>query len=251
MSMRILVVDDNYDFRTTLIEFLAGKGYEVKGASNGKHALQLMGYLKFDLMLLDLDMPIMDGIDTVNEIWRLQSDIHIIIITGLKNVKKYFFYEKGCLSFEHKPLDLVELEYKIKNIFSTLEARKRERIPDDTIVAKDINTVYEFILENIDDYDLNVDFMADSLFVNKKQLYDRIGDVLTISVHDIIKNLRLLRARELVEKGLVRSTKEVSNRVGYKDSGYFSKIYRKAFDEDLTKKIKLQSNSILVENQKF
>lgn len=249
--MKVLVVDDNYDFRSTLIEFLVGKGYEAKGASNGKHAIQLLNHTRFDLVLLDLDMPIMDGVETVNEIRRLYNEIHIIIITGLKNAKKYFFYEKGCLSFESKPIDLVEIEYKINNIFSTLDLQKKKKIPDGTLIALDINSLYEFILENIDNYDLNVDFIADSLFVNKKQLYDRVGHILTISVHDIIKNLRLLKAKELVERGLVRSNKELSSQIGYRDSGYFTRLYNKSFGEDLTRKIKLQSNSIIKKTQDY
>ncbi|MDR9364829.1 MAG: response regulator [Balneolaceae bacterium] len=239
--MNILVIDDNYDFRTTLIEYLQGRGHVTDGASNGNHGLQKMREKKYDLILLDLDMPIMDGRETIRKLEKSQNNTSIIVITGIKKPEKYFYYEKGILSFEKKPLDLIELDLKIKNIFDFRKKRAVNQIPEETIIALDINSIYDLILDNISDENLNVDFIAEELFVSKKILYERVSEILTISVHDMIKNVRLLYARQLIEKREIRSSKELSSKVGYKDSGYFKKLYTKAFGEDMTKKIKRRS----------
>jgi len=233
--MKILVVDDNYDFRSTLIEYFKSKGYNVFGAENGQKALKLMTQKHYDIVLLDLNMPIMDGLETMEEIQKKTGDTHVIIVTGKNNPEKYFYYKNGCILFEKKPIDIVELEYKVKNILQAIKRRNKRDIPDDTIVELDINSIYDFILDNIADYNLNADMIGEVLGINKKQLYARIGDVLTISLHEMIKYLRLMKAHQLVVKGKVRTIKEVSNAVGYRDAGYFTKLFRKEIGLDINK----------------
>ncbi len=242
--MKLLVVDDNYDFRSTLIEYFQSKGHYSRGASNGRHALQIMENVKFDIVLLDLDMPVMDGYETVKRMKSLNNNTNFIIITGKVNPQKYFFYEMGCLHFEKKPVDIVELELKVTNLFNLIKKKRRNEIPADTIIELDINTIYDFILDNIDDYNLNVDMITDHLYINKKQLYGRINEVLTISVHEMIKNIRLLKARKMVYEGNVKTIKELSTKVGYSDSGYFTKLFKSAFDEDLMALIKKNSSKL-------
>lgn len=246
--MKILVVDDNYDFRSTLIEYFQGKGYIVTGASNGKHALQLLEKMKCDIVLLDLEMPVMDGVEMLKRMKSLHGRLNFLVITGKVKPQKYFFYEMGCLHFEEKPIDIVELELKINNLFSLVRKKKRNEIPQDTIIELDINTIYDFIIQNIDDYNLNVDMITEQLYINKKQLYNRINDVLSISVHEMIKNIRLLKARELVYSGKVRTIKELSMKVGYSDSGYFTKLFKCAFQEDLMALIKKNSKKLDLNN---
>ena len=66
--MKILVVDDNSDFRNSLVEYLKSKSYLAEGVSNGKLALQKLDNNKFDLVLLDLIMSGMDGFETMKKI---------------------------------------------------------------------------------------------------------------------------------------------------------------------------------------
>lgn len=242
--MKLLIVDDNYDFRSTLIEYFQGNGHDVRGASNGRHALQILKESRYDIVLLDLDMPVMNGVETVKKMKSLRNKTNFIVITGKVNPEKYFFYEMGCLHFEKKPIDIVELELKVTNLFNLIKQKRRNEIPEDTLIELDINTIYEFILKNIDNYNLNVDMITDQLYINKKQLYDRINEVLTISVHEMIKNIRLLKARQLVYEGKVKTIKELSTKVGYSDSGYFTKLFKSAFQENLMALIKKNSHKL-------
>ncbi len=236
-DMKILIVDDNFDFRSTLIEYFNGKGYNVFGAEDGQKALGLIEENHYDIVLLDLNMPIMDGMETMGEIQEKAGDTHIIIVTGKENPEKYHYYKNGCILFEKKPIDIVELELKVKNLLGALKRRNKKNIPDDTNIELDINSIYNFILDNIGDFNLNADMIAHELGINKKQLYARVGEVLTISVHEMIKNLRLLKALEIVNKGKVSTIKELSMSVGYRDAGYFTRLYNNGMDIDLNKEM--------------
>lgn len=235
--MKILVVDDNSDFRISLLEYLKSRSYIAEGVSNGKLALKRLDNKKFDLVLLDLIMSGMDGFETMKQIKRLHNDTNVIVITGAHQVDKYDLYESGCLLIEKKPIDLVELEYKIRNIYNNL-LLKKEKIPSDTIINLDIHKIYNIIINNIDNTELNVNYIAGKLFVSKKILYKRVGSVLSITVHEMIKNIRLLKAYEIAKKGKVHSINQICQLIGYKDSGYFAKLFYKAFDIHLSEFIK-------------
>jgi excisionase family DNA binding protein len=79
---RILVVDDDETFRELLNDFFQTKGYLFRGAESGKAALAMMGDLTFDLLLVDLQMPGMGGIEFIRQAKRLRPDIRILVLTA-------------------------------------------------------------------------------------------------------------------------------------------------------------------------
>lgn len=236
-NMKILIVDDDYDFRSTLLEYFIDKGHSAFGAENGQCALNLINKKHYDIVLLDLDMPIMSGLETMEEIHKRSSNTYIIIVSGKVNPEKYFYYKNGCILFEKKPIDIIELEYKVSNILNGLKKQNKKTIPEDSIIELDINSIYDFIIDNIGNHNLNADLIVEYFGINKKQLYSRVGQILTISLHETIKNIRLLKAYEMVNKGTVRTIKELSSHVGYSDAGYFTKLFRKGFDIELNNEL--------------
>jgi DNA-binding response OmpR family regulator len=81
-SARILIVDDQATIRLTLGALLKRAGYEVTPAENGPEAIGLLEQQRFDLMLVDLKMPEMDGMQVVAAARQRQSDLAIIVLTG-------------------------------------------------------------------------------------------------------------------------------------------------------------------------
>src|SRR3954454_15920575 len=81
-SARILIVDDEATIRLTLGTLLKRTGYEVTSAENGHEAVELLEQQRFDLMLVDLKMPEMDGMQVVAAARQRQSDLAIIVLTG-------------------------------------------------------------------------------------------------------------------------------------------------------------------------
>src|SRR4051794_10904030 len=87
-SGKVLIVEDQSNFRKGLVKMIesGGLGWDVVGeASNGKDALELLDQVKPDLVLTDIRMPIMDGIEFVGHLRRSYPDMLVIILTGYKN----------------------------------------------------------------------------------------------------------------------------------------------------------------------
>jgi len=80
---RILVVDDDLDICNTLEDFLSLKGYEVSTALNGTSAVRQVKAVKPHIVLLDMSMPGMDGIATLQEIKKVDPNVGIIMLTSL------------------------------------------------------------------------------------------------------------------------------------------------------------------------
>jgi len=82
MKKRILVADDDHDMSYELSGILKNRGYEVKTAGDGQAALKLAGKQKFDLLLLDLKMPVMTGFEVLKELNAKKIRIKTIVLTG-------------------------------------------------------------------------------------------------------------------------------------------------------------------------
>ncbi len=231
--MKLLIVDNDNDHTMTFQEFFIEKGYKCQVAFNGKEALEILRKESFDLILLDLDMPGLSGLETMEIIKERNYNEHIYIITGLENAPKFLYYKNGCILFERKPVDIIELEYKIRNFLRSIQEKKGLRLQENSHIEMDIHHIYEFILENLSNPQLNASLICEHFKINKNQLYNRINEILTVSVHDIIKNLRMLKAKELISNKKYKTIKALSEDVGYQDSGYFSKLYKKAFERDI------------------
>lgn len=83
---RILVIDDEDIVRTSCSRALVPEGYEVKAAKNGLEGLKMISDEKFNLVLTDLKMPDMDGIEVLKRIKEEWPEIEVIIITGYQTV---------------------------------------------------------------------------------------------------------------------------------------------------------------------
>ncbi len=83
---KILVVDDEDIVRTSCSRTLTPGGFEVRLAKNGLEGIKMMGEEKFDIVLTDLKMPDMDGIEVLRRIKETWPDVEVIIITGYQTV---------------------------------------------------------------------------------------------------------------------------------------------------------------------
>ena len=81
-DIKVLVVDDEADFRQLTTVWLESKGYSVISAANGKSAVQLVKEKKPSIIFMDLRMPVMDGSETIKEIRRFNKNVPIIIISA-------------------------------------------------------------------------------------------------------------------------------------------------------------------------
>lgn len=82
MKKKILIIDDDIQFRTMMAEMIERKGYTVFAAADGEEGVMIWGNLKPDLVITDIIMPNKEGIETILTLKRLDKNIKIIAISG-------------------------------------------------------------------------------------------------------------------------------------------------------------------------
>ena len=110
----VLVVDDDPEICSNLVEILGKKGYQLKTAGDSKSSIQMARESKFDIMLLDLKLPFLDGLETHLAIQEIRPDLITIIITGYlreMNITVPEALEKGVYACLEKPIDI---DYLVK-----------------------------------------------------------------------------------------------------------------------------------------
>ncbi len=119
---RILLVDDEVVFTHNMTKLLSHRGYRVTAVNSGAGAIQILQGQGFDVVVLDLKMPGMDGIATLEEIEKLSLPTEVLILTGHGSMDTAFkAIEMGAYDYVTKPCDLGELVSKIE----AAHARKR------------------------------------------------------------------------------------------------------------------------------
>jgi DNA-binding response OmpR family regulator len=115
---KILIVDDEPDILLVLGEFLSKEGFRVLTAKSGPQALDKIREFKVDLVLLDIAMPGMTGLETLAEMRKISKDTAVIIITAYKDAEKVVeAFRLGAFDCIFKPFDL---KYLRKSVLAKL-----------------------------------------------------------------------------------------------------------------------------------
>lgn len=116
-NSRVLIADDEAIIRDTLAEFLSGNGFEVKTAANGIEAVNLAKNERFDVLLCDVNMPGLDGIDVLEKMNQLSPETFVILITAYATVESAIeAFQKGAHDYLMKPMILNEVLEKIRRV---------------------------------------------------------------------------------------------------------------------------------------
>jgi DNA-binding NtrC family response regulator len=115
----ILVVDDEDALRTVLSSELTNEGYEVRSASDGDEAIGELQKGAFDLVLLDIKMPRLNGFEVLKFIKEHHQTSKVVMLTGFADLKNAIESKKlGADDFVSKPYDLVDLLTTIERVLS-------------------------------------------------------------------------------------------------------------------------------------
>jgi DNA-binding NtrC family response regulator len=115
MSEKVLLVDDEVDFLDTLSERMRNRGMEVATSSSGAEALKKVEQESYDVIILDLMMPGVDGLEALKILKEKRPELQVILLTGHATVEKGIEAMKlGAMDFLEKPADLSQLTEKIK-----------------------------------------------------------------------------------------------------------------------------------------
>jgi DNA-binding NtrC family response regulator len=141
---KILVIDDERSIRNTLKDILEYEKYSVDLAEDGMKGIEKVKGNSFDVILCDIKMPGMDGIEVLDQLVQLSPDTPVVMISGHGNIDTAVeSIKKGAFDYIEKPLDLNRLLITIKNAMD-----KSNLVTETKILKKKVNKKYEIIGES-------------------------------------------------------------------------------------------------------
>jgi two-component system, NtrC family, nitrogen regulation response regulator NtrX len=141
---KILVIDDEKSIRNTLRDILEYEKFKVDDAENGMEGLKLVGSNKYDVILCDIKMPKMDGIETLSNILKQNNEIPVIMISGHGDIETAVeAIKKGAYDYISKPLDLNRLLITIRNALDRTDLVKETKT-----LKKQVSRTWDMIGES-------------------------------------------------------------------------------------------------------
>jgi two-component system nitrogen regulation response regulator NtrX len=141
---KILVIDDEKSIRKTLKEILEYEKYQVDEAADGNEGIAFIEKNKYDVILCDIKMPKMDGIELLNKTVELSIDTPVVMISGHGNIETAVdAVKRGAFDFISKPLDLNRLLVTIRNAMD-----KSSLVTETKVLKKKINKTFDIIGES-------------------------------------------------------------------------------------------------------
>ncbi len=240
IAKNILLVDDNDELRSFLRQSLE-KFYFVYEAEDGNSAITIATSRIPDLIISDVMMPGMSGIELCKLVKDKFETSHIpFIILSAKDAldTKIEGMESGADYYFAKPLSIDLLVLTIHNIFQQSQKLKLRYSKDYLTEATElvqsgkdkdfINKLMELIEVNLQDPNLDVDFLCNHLYISRTKLYQKIKSISDQSIGEFIKTIRLKKAIQIMTHEDV-ALNEVAFRIGLHSHAYFSRVFKKEF----------------------
>lgn len=135
MKEKVLIIDDEQEFTQALAERMTNRGMTVSTSSSAIEGLKSVEEKSFDVVVLDLQMPEMDGIETLKILKKKNPELQVILLTGHATVEKGIEAMKlGAMDLLEKPADMTTLTEKIQKAQAKkmilVEKKAEQRIKD-------------------------------------------------------------------------------------------------------------------------
>ena len=126
--IRLLLVDDDEQMRRTLVSRFERKGLAVSDAGSGERALEIAAQTRFDVAVLDLHLPGINGVELLGKLKERQADLEALLLTAHSSVETAVAaMKKGAYDYLLKPFHLPELEVHIQKAYEKVQLARRER----------------------------------------------------------------------------------------------------------------------------
>lgn len=248
-SYTVLVAEDNQDLRMFLVSALANQ-YRVLGCSDGMEAWETATDTLPDLVLSDVMMPKMDGLELCRKLKldERTSHIPVILLTAMGTIEHQLSgLETGADAYVVKPFSVQLLKLTLRNLIASKEAmrvkfgkgfdlelsRTGGSRTDEVFLKK----ILAIIAANMDRADFDVSFLAAEVGMSQPVLYKKIKAITDLSVNNFIKAVRMKTAAKLMDEGS-GSIAEVAYAVGFSDRKYFSKEFKRMFGKSPSEYVK-------------
>ena len=196
----ILIIDDEKDILDTLMHALSGIGYKIKGLSNSKIALKNIKNNNYDIVITDIMMPDISGLDIIKKVKESGKDTQIIVVTGFASLETAIkSIQYGVYDYIQKPFNIDEIRITVKNALDTLYLQRKNQI----------------LIQKIENMLVNIDLLYDISAI-LYQVSD-IGIAMHIILDTIGEGLKIQKAAIMLSQGpenlftIVQSTKLSNN----------------------------------------
>ena len=244
----LLIIDDNKDIRE-MIGSLMHEEYNVISAADGKDGIRKAGKYVPDIIICDVMMPGIDGMETCGRLKseEVTSHIPVLMLTACAmDEQRVQGFESGADGYISKPFSLAVLKSqvaslisnrrRIKNIYEKSGTAGVLRPDSDKVVPKNAGVIdadfYNRFLEvfekEMGNPDINVESLASSLGYERTQLYRKLKAITNYSPVELMRNLRLKKAKKLLIT-TEKSISEISYEVGFSTPAYFTKCFREQY----------------------
>ncbi len=140
MSKRVLIVEDDDITREILVSMLVNRGFACDQASNGRQALEMLGAEEYDVVVTDIAMPLMTGIELMEKSADLNLRASFIIITAYASLETALeALRKGAYDYLLKPLNFEDVAIKVKKLLE-----HKELVQENQALRQEINAQYDF-----------------------------------------------------------------------------------------------------------
>ena len=243
----VLIVDDNADIRTYLRSILQSK-YSVLEAEDGQRGLELAREQVPDLIVSDVMMPVMNGLEFCQQVKKdiMSSHIPVILLTA-RALEKHQIegYESGADAYITKPFspelllaridNLLQSRHQLKDLWGMKPATEPAAAPA-TVAAPAatpiedafISRFKKIVEERLSTSDLSVEDLAADMGLSRVQLYRKVKALTGSTPVDLLRKARLAQARKLLQESTL-SVSEVAYQVGFASPSYFTKCYKDEF----------------------
>jgi DNA-binding NtrC family response regulator len=115
---KVLIVDDEVAFADNIAKLISKRGYEVTAVYNGQSAVEAVNEFDFDIIILDLKMPGLDGLATLKLIKEKKPEVEVVILTGHGSMESGIDgIQLGAFDFIMKPIRFEDLHEKIRQAY--------------------------------------------------------------------------------------------------------------------------------------
>ncbi len=207
---RILLLEDDVTLNDTITEYLEEEGYDVDSVENGEEAMDKIYENSYDLLLLDVKVPMINGFDLLKEVRSNNNTTPAIFITSLDSIDDLSEgYESGCDDYIRKPFALKELSMRMTTILKRdFFHTNNEKIAIDENIEYDVdgNILYvdgeEVTLNKKESKLLKLFLQNQNQILSHERIYDAVWDydenASEASLRTYIKNLRKVLGKEKI-----------------------------------------------------
>ncbi|MBI1227637.1 MAG: tetratricopeptide repeat protein [Bacteroidetes bacterium] len=238
----LLVVEDNADVRNYIVDQFIGQ-YQIIEAENGRLGLEKALESTPDLIISDIMMPEMDGTEFCKLLKTNEKTSHIpvVMLTALaEQGDRLQGLKLGADDYLVKPFHSKELTVRVANLIAgrqKLQEHYRKSLnsfaPIAEVKAESMDAIFlkkvrEMVETNMEDENFSVVELGAQVGMSRSQLHRKLSALTGFSPNEIIRNMRLEKAKQLLEKR-VGNASEVAYMTGFNSAAYFTKCFKDYF----------------------